>query len=147
MASVCRKRGPDQISGADSGYAPVSETRSLLHLSKPQARGRLRASVMAAVMEACVLASLTPDAVNRRVRDGRLLGLTGAERGLRLPKWQFCEPMNSAMPKLTSGLRTLDPWSVLALLESPHAALGGRPPRAAIEQGELECVVPFAASE
>ena len=130
-----------------SDYAPASVTRALLRLSRPHKRARLQADDMLTVKEACVLAGLTADSIRQRVANGKILGLKGAGLGLRLPRWQFFEPMRSAMPKVISGLGTRDPWSVLSFLEGPHGALGGRTPRAAIEQGESERVVALAASE
>ena len=102
---------------------------------------------MATLKEATGLAGLTPDVIRQRVAYGKLLGLTGAGLGLRLPRCQFSEPVSSAMPKVMSGIGTRDPWAVLAFLESPHGALGGRTPRAAIEQGEPERVTSLAKSE
>ena len=110
-------------------------------------RARLQAADMATAKEASGLFGLTLDTIKQRVAGGKLLGLKGAGLGLRLPRWQLSEPMNSAMPKVISAHETQDPWSVLAFLESPHGALGGRTSRAAIEQGELERVVALAASE
>ena len=130
-----------------SDYAPASVTRALLRLSRPHKQARLQAADMATVKEACGLAGLTADSIRQQVANGNILGLKGAGLGLRLPRWQFCEPMSSAMPKVISGLGTLDPWSVLSFLESPHGALGGRNPSVAIEQGESERVVALAASE
>ena len=130
-----------------SDYAPASVTRALLRLSRPHKRVRLQADDMVTVKEACVLVWLTSGTSRQRVAEGKMLGLKGAGLGLRLPRWQFFEPMRSAMPNVISGLGTLDPWSVLSFLESPHGALGGRTPRAAIEQGESERVVALTASE
>ena len=102
---------------------------------------------MATVKEAAGLTGLTPDVIRQRVAYGKLLGLKGAGLGLRLPRWQFSEPMKSAMPRIVSGIGTLEPWRVLMCLESPYAALGGRTPRAAIEQGDLGRVMALAMSE
>ena len=130
-----------------SDHAPTAVTRALLRLSKPHMRARLQAADMVTVKEACGLAGLTADAIRQRAADGKMLGLKGAGLGLRLPRWQFSEPMSSAMPKVISGLGTVDPWSVLSFLESPHGAFGGRTPRVAIEHGEAERVMVLAASE
>ena len=144
-----RRHAQERDGNQDAGsvHAPASEARALLRLSKPHMRARLQAADMATVKEAFGLVGLTPDAIKKRVAGGNLLGLKGAGLGLRLPRWQFSEPMSSAMPKVMSGLGTRDPWSVLSFLESAHGALGGRTPRAAIEQGEAERVMALAASE
>ena len=132
---------------ADRAHEAPDRTRDLIADSLPQRRTRLEADDMVTVKEACVLAWLTPGIIRRRVAEGKMLGLKGAGLGLRLPRWQFFEPIRSAMPNIISGLGTLEPWSVLSFLESAHGALGGRTPRAAIEQGEAERVMALAASE
>ena len=131
----------------NSVFASASETRALLLLSKPYMRARLQAADMVTVKGACGLAGLTAHAIRQRVANGQILGLKGAGLGLRLPKWQFSEPLRSAVPKVISGLGTPEPWLVLTFLESPHAALDGRNPRAAIEQGDLARVMALAMSE
>jgi hypothetical protein len=44
-------------------------------------------------------------------------------------------------------LGTTDGWALLAFLETPHGALDGTTPRAAIEQGHAERVLELAGSE
>jgi hypothetical protein len=132
---------------ADGPYEAPDRTRELIADGLPHRRTRLEAADMLSADEASELTGLSVEAVTRAVDDGKVLGLNGAGLGLRLPDWQFSEPMRVAMPKVISALGTRDPWSVLAFLESPHGALGGRTPRAAIEQGELERVVALAAAE
>ena len=145
--NATRQWGPKARPATMSDYAPAPATQALLRLGRPQMRTRLQAADMATVKEACGLAGLTADAFRQQVANGNILGLKGAGLGLRLPRWQFSEPMRSAMPKVISGLVTLDPWAVLSFLETPHGALGGRTPRVAIEQGKSERVVALAASE
>ena len=132
---------------ADGPYETPEQTNELIAAGLPHRRTRLEAADMLSADEASEFTGLSVEAVTRAVAEGKLLGLKGAGLGLRLPRWQFSEPMRSAMPKVISGLGTLDPWSVLSFLESPHGALGGRTPKVAIEQGESERVVALAASE
>ena len=49
--------------------------------------------------------------------------------------------------KLAAALGTTDGWALLAFLESPHGALGGATPRAAIERGQAERVLDVAGQE
>ena len=142
-----RQWGPKARPATMSDYAPAFATRAHLPLARPQMRTGLQAADMATVKEACGLAGLTADAIRQRVANGNILGLKGAGFGLRLPRWQFSEPMSSAIPRIVSGLGTQEPWSVLAFLESPHGALVGRTPRVAMEQGESKRVVALAESE
>ena len=64
--------------------------------------------------------------------------------GMRLPKWQFQEPLRSAIPELFKALGTKQAWSLLSWLETPLGSLAGRTPRAAIEHEELARVVDVA---
>lgn len=132
---------------ADGSYETPEQTNELIAAGLPHRRTRLEAADMLSAGEASELIGLSVEAVTRAVAEGRLLGLKGGGLGLRLLRWQFTEPMSSAMPQVICGLGTLDPWSVLSFLESPHGALGGRTPRAVIEQGESERVLALAASE
>ena len=126
---------------ADGPYETPEQTSELIAASLPQRQTRLEAADMLSADEASELAGLPVEAVTRAVSEGKLLGLKGAGLGLRLPRWQFSEPMLSALPRIAAGLGTTDPWSILAFLESPHGALGERTARTAIEQGELERVI------
>jgi len=132
---------------ADGPYETPEQTSELIADGLPRQRTRLEATDMLSADEASEFTGLSLEAVARDVAGGKLLGLKDAELRLRLPRWQFSEPMRSAMPQIISGLGALEPWSVLAFLESPHGALGGRTPRASIEQGDLERVIALAMSE
>ncbi|MDH4392551.1 MAG: hypothetical protein QE285_14150 [Aquabacterium sp.] len=45
---------------------------------------------------------------------------------------------------LARALGTTDGWALLSFLETPHGALEGATPRAAIEQGRAERVLEIA---
>ena len=132
---------------AGGPYETLKQTNELIAAGLPHRRTRLEAADMLSAGEASELMGLSGGAVTRAVAEGKLLGFHVAGLGIRLPSWQFPEPMSSAMLKVISGLGTRDPWSVRAFLERPHGALGGRTPRAAIEQGDLERVMSLAMSE
>jgi len=102
---------------------------------------------MAGQDEAGRLLGVTPEVIETRVATRALLGLRHPHLGLRLPRWQFAEPIRSAIPRLFLGLGTTEPWALLLWLETPLDALGGRTPRVAIEQGDVERAQVLARGE
>ncbi len=102
---------------------------------------------MAGRDEAAKLLGVTPEVIESQVANGALLGLPHPSLGLRLPRWQFAEPIRSAIPRLFLGLGTTEPWALLQWLETPMGGLGGRTPRVAIEQGDVERVQVLARGE
>lgn len=85
--------------------------------------------------------------VNSWIAKGRCIGLTQTIRGYRVPSWQFEPELWPLVPRLSQALGTTNGWSILAFLETPHGALGGATPRAAIEQGRADRVLMLAGSE
>jgi len=102
---------------------------------------------MAGREEAAQLLGVAPEASESRVANSELLGLRHPRLGLRLPRWQFAEAIRMAIPRLFVGLGTTEPWVLLVWLETPLGALGGRTPRVAIEQGEVERAQVLARGE
>jgi hypothetical protein len=97
--------------------------------------------------EAARLLGVAPEVVEGRVANRALLGLRHPRLGLRLPSWQFAEPIRSAIPRLFLGFGTTESWALLLWLETPLGALGARTPRVAIEQGDVEWVQVLAKGE
>jgi hypothetical protein len=97
--------------------------------------------------EAAMLAGTTRVTVNAWIDKGRCIGLTQTKRGFRVPKWQFEPSIWPIVPKLSLALGTNDGWAMLAFLETPHGALDGATPRAAIEQGRGTRVLDIAGYE
>jgi hypothetical protein len=97
--------------------------------------------------EAAMLAGTTRVTVNAWIDKGRCIGLTQTKRGFRVPKWQFEPTFWPVVPKLSLALGTNDGWAMLAFLETPHGALDGATPRAAIEQGRATRVLDIAGYE
>lgn len=132
---------------ADSNYASADQTRALLTNSLAARNARLTAEDMVSTDEAAQLADTSRVTINAWIDKGRCIGLTQTKRGYRLPRWQFEPSMWPLVPKLASALDTTDGWQLLAFLESPHGALDGATPRAAIEQGKAERVLAIAGQE
>jgi hypothetical protein len=130
-----------------SNYVTVEETRALLANSLGARNARLAADDMVSTDEAAELAGTTRVTINAWIDKGRCIGLTQTKRGFRLPRWQFEPRVWSVLPKLATALDTTEGWQLLAFLESPHGALGGVTPLAAIEQGKAERVLAIAEHE
>ena len=128
-------------------YVNLEETRALLNTSLAARNARLAADDMVSTDEAAELANTSRVTVNAWIAKGRCIGLSQPKRGFRLPKWQFEPRVWPLVPKLAAALETTEGWALLAFLESPHGALGGITPRAAIEQGQAERVLEIAEQE
>ncbi len=131
----------------DAAYLTATETRSLLANSAVYRAQRLSADDMTSTDEAAKLIGTTRVTINNWIKSGRCIALTQLRRGYRLPKWQFDPAFWERLPALIAALHAADGWSVLGFLESPHPALDGLTPRAAIERGLGERVVAVAMAE
>lgn len=128
-------------------YVPAAEVRRFLTSSLPARQHRLAAEDMFTTAEAARLVGSTRATIHAWISKGRAIGLTHTKRGLRLPRWQFGPRLWEAVPHLSKALGTTEGWALLSFLESPHGALGGRTPRAAIEGGEAARVIAIAGAE
>lgn len=107
---------------------------------------RLAAADMIFPEEAAKLLNTNCVMINGWITSGRAIGLR-AETCLRMPRWQFDPMLWDAIAKLSEALGTTNGWELLAFLETPQGALGGRTPRQALEQGEADRVVALAEQE
>jgi hypothetical protein len=128
-------------------YVSLEETRALLGTSLAARNARLAADDMVSTDEAADLANTSRVTVNAWIAKGRCIGLSQTKRGFRLPRWQFEPRVWPLVPKLAAALDTTEGWALLAFLETPHGALGGVTPRAAIEQGQAKRVLDIAGQE
>ena len=99
---------------------------------------RLRAEDMLTLKEALALLRVPPDVLDGWIDSRRVIGVAHAHVGFRLPRWQFEQPLLETVPKLFKALGSNEPWSLLVWLETPHGALDGCTPRAAIERGKVD---------
>lgn len=130
-----------------SPYASAAQTKALLAGSLAARTARLEANDMLSTDMAADLVGTTPVTINAWIAKGRAIGLTQARCGFKLPNWQFEPALWDAVPKLSKALGTTEGWALLAFLETPSGALGGRTPRQAIEQGHLARVIEVAGAE
>lgn len=147
--STTRHRTSNSPSGVEhpSPYASAAQTKALLAGSLAARTARLEANDMLSIDMAADLVGTTPVTINAWVAKGRAIGLTQARRGFKLPRWQFEAAIWDGLPKLSKALGTTEGWALLAFLETPSGALGGRTPRQAIEQGHLVRVIEVAGAE
>ena len=91
------------------------------------------------------LVGMSHETVNQKRKVGELLGLQGATRGYRFPRWQITD---EGLP--LPGLATLSeilgggPWTLYRFLLSPHNELGGETAVEALKAGRLEAVTAVA---
>ncbi|ELR97030.1 hypothetical protein [Gloeocapsa sp. PCC 73106] len=96
--------------------------------------------------EVASLLHLTRQAVDKRRRNGQLLGISLGRRGYLYPVWQFHE--EKVLPGLVQVLQELkeyDPWTQLMFFETGDLRLGGATPQERLRAGEIDDVV-WAAS-
>jgi hypothetical protein len=89
---------------------------------------------------------LTRQAVDKRRRANKLIGLAMGRHGYLYPAWQFSR--NGAVPGLEKVLAALsrhDPWSQVIFMLSPNDRLDGRTPLEALRKEQVE-EVKIAAS-
>jgi hypothetical protein len=84
----------------------------------------------------------TRETVNRKRKRHEVLGLQGAKRGLRFPKWQISGDgeLIHGLPELFGALDG-HPWSVFRFLIREHDALNGRTGLDALRKGQLDQVI------
>ena len=128
-------------------YVSLEETRAMLGTSLAARNARLAADDMVSTDEAAELANTSRVTINAWIAKGRCIGLSQTKRGFRLPRWQFEPRIWPLVPKLAAALGTTEGWALLAFLETPHGALGGATPLAAIEQGHGRHVLDIAEQE
>ena len=150
--STTYARRPDEAEAEAPGeqaasYVSAPETRALLRSSLAARNARLEADDMVNTDQAAELARTTRVTINAWIAKGRAIGLPRTRRGFRLPVWQFEPTVWDMVPKLSKALGTIDGWAMLAFLETPHAGLGGAPPRQALEQGQANRVLALAGAE
>ncbi|MDQ2860846.1 MAG: hypothetical protein M3T55_08985 [Pseudomonadota bacterium] len=91
------------------------------------------------------LVDMSHETVNQKRKAGEILGLTGATRGNRFPRWQVTQ---EGLP--LPGLKTLfealggDPWTIYRFLLQRHNELAGETALDALKAGRVEAVAGVA---
>ena len=89
--------------------------------------------------------TMSRQAVEKRRKAGRLIGISLGRRGFGYPSWQFTE--RGGLPHLERVLGALkqhDAWTKLVFFMSENAALDGRKPIDALRSGDVEGVLTAA---
>lgn len=90
---------------------------------------------------------ISRQAVDKRRRQGRLIGLVRGRRGYAYPAWQFKN--GRTLPELENVLEQLrrhDPWMQLAFFVNGNDRLNGGSPLEALRSGRVKPVLEAAAS-
>lgn len=109
-------------------------------------RTRLAAADMLTVAQTLEVLGISEDVLMGWIGSNRVLALGHPALGLHMPKWQFEQPLLGSIQALASA-RGGSAWDLLSWLETPHGALDGITPRAAIERGNVSRVVELAGNE
>lgn len=88
------------------------------------------------------------ETVNAKRKRHEILGLEGATRGVRYPRWQVTES-GMLLPGLARLFTALgeQPWTVYRFLSTSHGELGGRTALDALKAGQLEAVLGVANNQ
>jgi len=89
--------------------------------------------------------TISRQAVEKRRKAGRLMGVSLGRRGFGYPAWQFSE--RGALPHLEEVLGALkqhDAWTKLVFFASENAATDGRKPLDVLRSGDAEKVIAAA---
>lgn len=108
----------------------------------------LRSEGMLNAREFGQLIGASHETVNARRKTGEILGLEGATRGVRYPRWQVTDA-GLPLPGLADLSKSLggQPWTVYRFLCSAHAELGGRTGLGALKAGQFEAVLDAARNQ
>jgi biotin operon repressor len=90
---------------------------------------------------------ISRQAVDKRRKQGQLIGLTQGKRGYAYPAWQFEGGKTIAhLTNLLDALRSHDAWMQLAFFINGNDRLNGRSPLELLRAGKLESVLHAARS-
>lgn len=78
---------------------------------------------------------ITRQAVDRRRKEGKLLGVELGKKGFRYPAWQIGLPN---VHKVLAALEGRDSWEQLAFFLNPNALLNDRTPLEVMQEGERD---------
>lgn len=130
-----------------SPYVSAKQTKKLLARSSPWLKARLAAADMLTVAQAARWSHTEVATMRRWITAGRAVAFEVRRYGWRLPRWQFEPAIWDAIPHVAAALGTTQSWPLMNFLESASGALGGRTPRQAIEQGDLNAVLRAGLAE
>lgn len=90
---------------------------------------------------------ISRQAVDKRRREGKLLGLSLGKRGYRYPVWQFTDGGTLAgLEQILTQLSEYDSWTQLMFLLTGDVRLEGKTSLQCLQQGEIEAALDAALS-
>jgi hypothetical protein len=90
---------------------------------------------------------ISRQAVDKRRREGRLIGLMRGRRGYAYPAWQFENGRTLRhLEDVLDVLRKNDPWMQVAFFLNKNMRLQGRTPLEVLKKGQIDAVREAAAS-
>jgi DNA-binding Lrp family transcriptional regulator len=135
--------------------APITESDALeTALAAARERGQvkvaeiLKGDDMLTASDFGSLIGASHETVNVKRGRGEVLGLQGATRAVRYPRWQVTDaglPL-PGLPKLFEILGR-QPWTVYRFLRTAHAELGGQTALDALKAGQQEAVLGVAQNQ
>jgi len=131
------------------------EVLAALASADPLAAARLRrAQVQQSLLngayssqEVAKLLRMTRQGVDKRRRQGQLLGLSVGRRGYRYPAWQFQDgEVLRGLPDVLAAFTDLDPWTQAVFFTTGDLRLGSITPLEVLQAGQVDAVVQAAAA-
>jgi hypothetical protein len=144
---------PDGEAEAISGVKPPDETLAAA-IARAKVRGATKAAEilkgadMLTARDFGPLIGASHETVNAKRKRHEILGLEGATRGVKYPRWQVTDA-GFPLPGLARLFQALgeQPWTVYRFLRTEHAELGGRSALDALKAGQIDAVVGVAENQ
>jgi len=144
-------------SGSERVLQALSQPEVLAALapSDPLAAARMRgAQVQQSLLrgaysseEVAKILRMTRQGVDKRRRQGQLLGLSVGRRGYRYPAWQFQSgEVLQGLPDVLAAFTDLDAWTIAVFLTTGDVRLSGKTPLEVLQLGQVDAVVQAAAA-
>lgn len=96
--------------------------------------------------EAAQMLEISRQAIDKRRRQGKLIGITQGKGRYLYPAWQFTKSGSTlaGLETVLAQLQSFDPWMQLAFMLDPNERLGKQTPLAFLRKGEIDQAVEAA---
>ncbi len=145
------ERGIPMFEVEDAGTEPTGSNDFDAALAEAQERGVSRAveilsgQAMLSAADFAKFIGVSRESVRTKYQRNEVLGLKGAKRGLRYPKWQVTSD-GGLLPELPRLFEVLggESWTVYRFLTQHHPELDGDTALSALQRGKVEKVLAAA---